>query len=37
MFDPRAIDWDSYVHGIHLPSIVAQARVKTTPGVFNNG
>jgi HAD superfamily hydrolase (TIGR01490 family) len=31
-FDPRAIEWDSYVHGIHLPSIVAQARVKTTPG-----
>ncbi len=31
-FDPRAIDWDSYVHDIHLPSIVAQARVKTTPG-----
>ena len=31
-FDPRAIEWDSYVHDIHLPSIVAQARVKTTPG-----
>lgn len=31
-FDPRVIDWPSYVHNIHLPSVVAQARVKTTPG-----
>ncbi len=30
-FDPSAIDWDHYVHDIHLPSIVAHARVKTTP------
>jgi fatty acyl-CoA reductase len=31
-FDPSVIDWDHYVHDIHLPSIVAHARVKTTPG-----
>jgi HAD superfamily hydrolase (TIGR01490 family) len=31
-FDPRAIEWSSYVHDVHLPSIVQQARVKTTPG-----
>lgn len=31
-FDPRAIDWPSYVHDVHLPSVVRQARVKTTPG-----
>jgi HAD superfamily hydrolase (TIGR01490 family) len=31
-FDPRTIEWDSYVHDVHLPSIVQQARVKTTPG-----
>jgi alcohol-forming fatty acyl-CoA reductase len=30
-FDPRVIDWDAYVR-VHLPSIVEQARVKTTPG-----
>jgi HAD superfamily hydrolase (TIGR01490 family) len=31
-FDPRVIDWDRYVHGIHLPSVVEHARVRTTPG-----
>ncbi len=31
-FDPRVIDWDHYVSEIHLPSVVAHARVKTTPG-----
>jgi alcohol-forming fatty acyl-CoA reductase len=31
-FDPSVIDWDHYVHDIHLPSIVAQARVRTAPG-----
>ncbi len=31
-FDPRAIDWKHYVQGIHLPSVVRQARAKTTPG-----
>jgi HAD superfamily phosphoserine phosphatase-like hydrolase len=30
--DPAAIDWDAYVRDIHLPSIVGQARVRTTPG-----
>ncbi len=30
-FDPRVIDWDHYVHGIHLPSIVSHARVRTSP------
>lgn len=27
--DPRVIDWDHYVHEIHLPSVVKQARVRT--------
>jgi HAD superfamily hydrolase (TIGR01490 family) len=31
-FDPAAIDWTSYVHTIHLPSVVEHARVRTTPG-----
>jgi alcohol-forming fatty acyl-CoA reductase len=31
-FDPSVIDWGHYVHDVHLPSIVAHARVKTTPG-----
>jgi fatty acyl-CoA reductase len=31
-FDPRAIDWPTYVREVHLPSIVEHARVKTTPG-----
>ncbi len=30
-FDPSVIDWDHYVHDVHLPSVVAHARVKTTP------
>ena len=30
--DPRVVDWDDYVTGIHLPSIVTHARVRTTPG-----
>jgi len=30
--DPRVIDWDRYIHEIHLPSVVQHARVKTTPG-----
>ena len=29
-FDPRVIDWDSYIEA-HLPSVIAQARVKTAP------
>ena len=31
-FDPAAIDWRAYVQDIHLPTIVASARVRTTPG-----
>lgn len=31
-FDPGVIDWDDYVHDVHLPSIVAHARVRTSPG-----
>jgi fatty acyl-CoA reductase len=31
-FDPRQIDWPTYVREIHLPSIIEHARVKTTPG-----
>jgi alcohol-forming fatty acyl-CoA reductase len=31
-FDPRAIDWPTYVREVHLPSIIQHARVKTTPG-----
>jgi alcohol-forming fatty acyl-CoA reductase len=31
-FDPGAVDWDSYVRDIHLPSIIEHARVRTSPG-----
>ncbi len=31
-FDPAAVDWDSYVRDIHLPSVIEHARVRTTPG-----
>ena len=31
-FDPRVIDWTTYVRTIHLPSVVQHARVRTTPG-----
>jgi HAD superfamily hydrolase (TIGR01490 family) len=31
-FDPRVVDWDHYVQEVHLPTVVEQARVKTTPG-----
>jgi HAD superfamily phosphoserine phosphatase-like hydrolase len=31
-FDPRALDWPTYIREIHLPSIVQHARVKTGPG-----
>ncbi|MDQ3106490.1 MAG: SDR family oxidoreductase, partial [Actinomycetota bacterium] len=31
-FDPAVIDWDHFVQGIHLPSVVEHARVRTTPG-----
>ena len=32
VFDPRIIHWPTYVQDIHLPSIVAQARVRTEGG-----
>jgi fatty acyl-CoA reductase len=32
VFDPRQVDWPTYVNEIHLPSIIQHARVKTTPG-----
>jgi alcohol-forming fatty acyl-CoA reductase len=31
-FDPRVIDWPTYVHDVHLPSVIQHARVRTTPG-----
>lgn len=30
-FDPRVIDWYQYVYVTHLPSVLAQGRVKTAP------
>ena len=30
--DPAAVDWDTYVREIHLPSIIEHARVKTSAG-----
>ena len=30
-FDPAVIDWARYVNDIHLPSVVAHARVRSTP------
>jgi fatty acyl-CoA reductase len=29
-FDPIAVNWTQYVQGVHLPSIVVHARVRTT-------
>ena len=34
-FDPRVIDWTTYVHDIHLPSVVTHARVRTTAAKTN--
>jgi len=31
-FDPTVVDWSTYVHDVHLPSVVEHARVRTTPG-----
>ena len=31
-FDPRVIDWDHFTVDVFLPSVVQQARVRTTPG-----
>ncbi|MEE2682354.1 MAG: HAD-IB family hydrolase [Actinomycetota bacterium] len=30
-FDPRIIDWKKYVYDIHLPTVILQGRVKTSP------
>jgi len=30
-FDPRAIDWFEYINEIHLPTVIAKGRVKTSP------
>jgi HAD superfamily hydrolase (TIGR01490 family) len=35
-FDPRSVEWPKYVSEIHLPSIVAHSRSKTTPGKNRN-
>ena len=35
-FDPRSVDWPTYVSTIHLPSVVQHARAKTTPGKNRN-
>jgi HAD superfamily hydrolase (TIGR01490 family) len=29
--DPAVIDWASYVHDVHLPSVIEHARVRTSP------
>jgi HAD superfamily hydrolase (TIGR01490 family) len=31
-FDPAAIDWDTYIKAVHMPSIVVHARVRATGG-----
>ena len=31
-FDPAVVDWEHYVTEVHLPSVVAHARVRTSPG-----
>src|SRR5206468_2569608 len=31
-FDPAAVEWDRFVQEVHLPSVVAHARVRTTAG-----
>ncbi len=30
-FDPRVLDWRHYIADVHLPTVITQARVKTTP------
>jgi len=30
-FDPAVISWPSYVHDVHLPSVVEHARVRSSP------
>ncbi len=36
-FDPRVVDWQHYVHQIHLPSMVEQARLKMSPSRRSRG
>jgi HAD superfamily hydrolase (TIGR01490 family) len=31
-FDPGVIDWDHYVHNVHLPSVLEHTRVRTKAG-----
>jgi len=31
-FDPRSVDWPTYISTVHLPSIVHHSRAKTHPG-----
>ncbi len=31
-FDPAVVDWPTFVHDTHLPSVVDHARVKMSPG-----
>jgi alcohol-forming fatty acyl-CoA reductase len=31
-FDPGVIDWDDYVHNVHLPSVLEHTRVRTKAG-----
>ncbi len=31
VFDPAVVDWPTYVHQVHLPSVVEHARVRTSP------
>ena len=35
-FDPRCVDWPTYISTIHLPSIVHHSRAKVTPGKNRN-
>ena len=35
-FDPRSVDWPTYISTIHLPSIVQHSRAKITPGKNRN-
>jgi HAD superfamily hydrolase (TIGR01490 family) len=35
-FDPAVLEWSSYVRDIHLPSVVAHARVRTSPAKRNS-
>jgi fatty acyl-CoA reductase len=36
-FDPRVVDWDRYVHDVHLPSVIRHARVRTRPNRPTSG